>query len=645
MTNEVRIILSDVILDGQLVTFEGMKAVIVFAHGSGSSRKSPRNLQVAKALNVAGFGTLLFDLLTDEESKNRESIFNIEFLSKRLFHVTQWLMQQRECRNKPIGYFGASTGAAAALQAAALFAPSQTIYSIVSRGGRPDLAGEALMKVNAPTLLLVGSLDSVVVELNQQAQHNLSNSKLSLIAGATHLFQEPGTLEEVSRQAIEWFTQSLSIAKMREHSHQTSDPAEAIERDIVELRKIKDLDTLIESIKDKRVVMLGEASHGTYEYYQIRRLISQRLIKDYGFRFIAVEGDWPDAYRLNSYIYKGIGESARSILRKNHRWPTWMWANEEIVRLAEWMRHNEAGFYGLDVYSLFESIDEILKYVKTYYPEISQDVEKRYACFAPFESDEIAYAKSLLRYPHGCEGEVLQNLRKMLELRLKPSIKDGEDLFSAQQNAHIIANAEAYYRAMLTGDDHSWNIRDGHMMETLDRLLERHGESSKAIVWAHNTHIGDYRATTMKASGYVNIGGLARQRYGEQNVALVGFGSYQGEVLAGAAWGAPEQVMPLPPAREESYEFYFHRVSLRRKLNQFYILLREKTETPLAKTRGHRAVGVVYDPHRERLGNYVPTELSQRYDAFIFIDRTQALKSLHTLPARGEFPETWPSGQ
>jgi erythromycin esterase-like protein len=217
-------------------------------------------------------------------------------------------------------------------------------------------------------------------------------------------------------------------------------------------------------------------------------------------------------------------------------------------------------------------------------------------------------------------------------------------LFSSQQNARIVANAEAYYRAMIMGDSNSWNVRDGHMMDTLDILLERAGEGGKAIVWAHSTHIGDYRATDMKSAGYVNIGGLARENYGDDNVALVGFGTYEGEVLAGSAWGAPGQVMKLPPAREDSIEAYLHEVAQQTDNARFYMIFDGEARKPFHEVKGHRAVGVVYDPRHERRGNYVPTVLAKRYDAFIFVDKTRALRSLHAAAQRGEFPETWPTG-
>lgn len=632
---QIEIPVGKIKLKGDLTTFAAMKALIIFAHGSGSSRKSPRNLQVANYLNEQGFGTLMFDLLTDSEALDRKNVFDIDLLGVRLALVTKWMRKQENLKEIPFGYFGASTGAGAAIHAATQLKDKEAVYAIVSRGGRPDLAKEALKSVRIPTLLLVGSEDFEVIELNQQAQNLLTDCELSIIQGATHLFEEPGTLEEVAKQAANWFQEHLA--------HQNLE--EAIRSSMVSLQTGNELDFLVQSIKEKKIVMLGESSHGTQEFYQLRSQISERLIKDHGFKFIAVEGDWPDAYRLNKYIQAGEGENAQSVLMQNHRWPTWMWANEEIAKLAEWMKVHKAGFYGLDVYSLFESIDAVVNYLQKFEPELSHEISRRYSCFDPYEGDEISYARSLIKYPAGCENEVLQNLQELLTLRLKSWSHDGDELFSAQQNARIVANAEAYYRAMLGADAVSWNVRDSHMMDTLDRLLERAGDGAKAIVWAHNTHIGDYRATDMKAAGYVNIGGLARQSFGDENVALVGFGTYEGQVLAGSAWGAPEQVMSLPPAQQESYEYYFHKVAKANNTNQFFILLEDKDHTAFTQRLGHRAVGVVYDPLHERRGNYVPTELSKRYDAFVFVDKTHALKSLHSVFVRGEFPETWPTGQ
>jgi erythromycin esterase-like protein/predicted phosphoribosyltransferase len=460
------------------------------------------------------------------------------------------------------------------------------------------------------------------------------------------ILEKPADLWSVS-QWYDDFSQVSDEEVMYDLHHNSlakADLTSEINRSLFKIKKNTDFHALVDAVKDKRVVMLGEATHGTAEFYEMRAEISKQLIENHGFNFIAVEGDWPDAYRLNNYIQKGTGKSARDVLKQNHRWPTWMWANEEVAKLAEWMKNQSAAFYGLDVYSLFESIEEIRNFLKEKDPKLAAEVEKHYSCFEPFEGDEISYARSLFKYPAGCKQEVLENLQKLLELRIKNITDNDDELFSSQQNARIIANAEAYYRSMVEADDHSWNVRDTHMMDTLDRLLERHGEGAKGIVWAHNTHIGDYRATDMLSAGYVNIGGLARQSYGEENVALVGFGTYQGQVTAGSAWGGPEKVMTVPPAMEESYEYYFHRAAVRSLTSQYFLLFDQTHHPQFSKRMGHRAIGVVYDPHEERRSNYVPTELSKRYDAFVFVDTTHALKSLHTPSVRGDLPETWPTG-
>lgn len=407
-----------------------------------------------------------------------------------------------------------------------------------------------------------------------------------------------------------------------------------------------DLRDLAHSFKDKRVVMLGEATHGTSEFYRLRAALSEILIREHGFTFVAVEGDWPDATRLRRYIQKSEGNSAQEVLQEIHRWPRWMWANQEVAEFAERLKQSKTPFYGLDVYSLFESIDEVLKYLKDANPIMARRVSERYSCFNSFGGDEISYAKSLFHNPDGCLKQVVSSLEDLLRMRIAEGQKNGHDLFDARQNARIVKNAENYYRAMLSGDARSWNVRDQHMQETLELLLEHHGPEAKAIVWAHNTHVGDYRATDMRSDGYVNIGGLAREHFGVQNVALLGFGTYQGKVIAGPAWGAAEEEMILPPAKMGSIEECFH-IALERLGNRnCYLKFDERLrESSLARVLGHRAVGVVYDSRHERRGQYVPTSLAERYDAFVFIDETTAVRPLHGTFIYGEFPETWPMGQ
>lgn len=302
----------------------------------------------------------------------------------------------------------------------------------------------------------------------------------------------------------------------------------------------------------------------------------------------------------------------------------------------------KVGFYGLDVYSLFESIDVVLRQLETINPFLARRARIRYECFSPFIRDEKAYAKSLLDFPEGCRNEVLRNLQELLKLRSEYK----NTLLNLQQNARIIANAESYYRAMIRADESSWNIRDQHMLATLEQLLDYHGGDAKAIVWAHNSHIGDYRATDMEASGLVNLGGLAREKWGEEQIALVGFGTYQGEVIASGAWDGPIEKMVVPPGKPGTYESIFHEFVKRSRIKNFFIDLRGKgtRQGPLSKVRGHRAIGVVYHPAHERFGNYVPTSLANRYDAFIFFDETRALEPMIMGFEREEFPETWPRG-
>jgi erythromycin esterase-like protein len=413
------------------------------------------------------------------------------------------------------------------------------------------------------------------------------------------------------------------------------------------LNNSKDLDNLLDDIGDRPIVMLGEASHGTHEYYTWRAAISRRLIQEKGFNFIAVEGDWPDCYAINRFVknYKEAGDDIEEVLKKFDRWPTWMWGNWEVAGLAEWMReHNsplsvekKVGFYGLDVYSLWDSMKAMMHYLETEDPNAANSVKKAIQCFEPFNENEQLYARYTLR-ESGCHEEVLALLK---EIRLKAQFLDGdrEAGFNTEQNALIAVNAEKYYRTMIGFDNESWNVRDRHMMETLDRLMKFHGKNAKGIVWEHNTHIGDARATGMSRAGMVNIGELAREEYGENNVYLAGFASYHGTVIAGEEWGAPMEVMEVPEAQKGSIEYRLHQQSDKDR----YILFNKEIPEEYFEKIGHRAIGVVYDPAMEKYGNYVPSLLPQRYDALIYIDETKALHPLALHVDRRKVPETFPS--
>jgi erythromycin esterase-like protein len=409
-----------------------------------------------------------------------------------------------------------------------------------------------------------------------------------------------------------------------------------------------DPDRLLDRIGDAHFVLLGEASHGTANYYEWRAEITKRLITEKDFSFVAVEGDWPDCFAVNRWV-KGRGDqdrNAREVTGSFERWPTWMWANEEVAAFADWLRdHNltngtMVGFYGLDVYSLWESLHEVMGYLSEHQPDALDAARAAARCVAPYGEDAQRYAWSTRLVPEGCEAEVIELLGEMHRVRSVHD-HDPEAELDALQNAEVIAGAERYYRTMVRADNESWNVRDCHMADTLDRLVRHHGRHAKAIVWEHNTHVGDARATDMAAAGMVNIGQLARERHEDEGVVLVGFGGHHGSVIAGDAWGAQMRRMPVPPAREGTHEDLLHQARI---TNQSLLVFPERRDTPwLGARRGHRAIGVVYDPHRDRFGNWVSTVMGRRYDAFCSFYDTQALHPLHleAVHAEGEF-ETYP---
>lgn len=410
------------------------------------------------------------------------------------------------------------------------------------------------------------------------------------------------------------------------------------------------LQPLFDAVEDKSYVLLGEASHGTHEYYVWRQEISKKLITDYGFTFIAVEGDWPDCYRVNRFIkgYPEGGISAYEVLHGFNRWPTWMWANWEMVEFVDWLQkynndlpeEKKVGFYGLDVYSLWDSLRAIITFLKKNDPEAIDAAIKAYLCFEPYNEDPHKYAKATMFVPKSCEDEVVSLLKTLQQSNQKYN-GDREAFFNAEQNAIVLKNAERYYRTMIHGGANSWNIRDTHMVETLERLREFHGKDAKGIVWAHNTHIGDARYTDMHEVGEVNIGQLVREQHGEEQVSLVGFSTYNGNVIASVAWDEPMKKMPVPKALPGSWDAIFHESSPNDQL-----LLFTSTDIPkeFMEVRGQRAIGVVYIPEHE-FGNYVPTVLSKRYDGLLFFDTTHALSPLHIEEAKDEdFPETYPWG-
>ncbi len=398
-------------------------------------------------------------------------------------------------------------------------------------------------------------------------------------------------------------------------------------------RKEVDFDQIAAEASQARIVMLGEATHGTSEFYEIRAEITKRLIADHGFQFVAVEGDWPSCERINRLVKSTNAESlvSSTLSKAFHRWPQWMWANQETAAFVEWLRDwnlkrhsgastkQKAGFYGLDVYSLWESLDEIVNYlVRRGASEDELNRAKRAVqCFQPYRRNHELYAVSSSLLHESCEGEVVELLAS---LRKQGRQYEEEAELGAELNALVAANAERYYRAMLKGEAESWNIRDKHMMEVLLRLLDYYGPSSKAVIWEHNTHIGDARATDMVEENMLNIGQLVRES-GLSSFAI-GFGTYRGTVMAGKEWGSDAATMIVPEAKPGSWDRIFHEAWGGKdgwiRLQPGDLLAEQ------GKRHGQRAIGVVYHPKQE-WGNYVPTNVSERYDAFIYVNTTKAL--------------------
>lgn len=413
------------------------------------------------------------------------------------------------------------------------------------------------------------------------------------------------------------------------------------------------LDPLVERVGDARLVLIGEASHGTHEFYAWRDRLTRRLVTEKGFGFVAVEGDWPDCRRLHRSVTGGP-EDVGAALADYDRWPTWMWANSAVHDAATWLREHNAGrppqrrvgFHGLDVYSLHRSMREVVRWLREHDPDHAPAALEAYACFEPYGPDPFAYARATRWVPQSCEDAVIEVLRAMCERHGSEDgpTGDADQRFVAEQNAAVVAGAERYYRAAVRGGPDSWNVRDVHMADTLDRILDHHGPGSKGVVWAHNTHIGDARATDMAAAGMTNLGQLARERRADDGVVLVGFAGHRGAVVAASSWGAPAERLPVPPGRDGSAEDLMHRAL---GDEPSLLVFAETYDQPrwLRTSLDHRAIGVVYHPEQERWGNYVPSTLGDRYDALLWFGETTALEPLHAEPAEDPEPETAPTGQ
>ena len=411
-----------------------------------------------------------------------------------------------------------------------------------------------------------------------------------------------------------------------------------------------DLDPLLRRIGSARVVLLGEATHGTSEFYRIRDRITRDLIIEKGFRFVAIEADWPDAARVDHYVRHF--EYPPSEWTAFARFPSWMWRNNEMRNFVSWLRRHNAtlekdkrvAFHGLDLYSLYDSIGSVLNYLDEVDPASAKVARERYGCLTPWQSDPATYGHAALTGSYRtCEADVVRALTDLQARRLADAEHDGERFLDAEQNARLVANAERYYRVMYCGSRTSWNLRDNHMFETLKNLLAFHGADSKALVWAHNSHVGDAGATEMAARGEHNIGQLCREEFGD-NAFSVGFGTHSGTVAAASNWDGPMEIKEVRPSHRESYERLCHATGHAR----FTLGLRGRADdlcgpAGLGKKRLERTIGVIYRPETEMTSHYFRANLPQQFDEYIWFDNTRAVTALETTQLKGP-PDTYPFG-
>jgi erythromycin esterase-like protein len=417
-----------------------------------------------------------------------------------------------------------------------------------------------------------------------------------------------------------------------------------------------DYDGILDLVGDAHFVLIGEASHGTHEFYQVRAEITKRLIAEKGFNAVAVEADWPDAYRVNRYV-RGMSDDGEPVdaLGDFVRFPTWMWRNADVLDFIGWLREfndrvpaqeKRVGFYGVDLYSLFTSIEAVIRYLEKVDPAAADRARARYACFDHFGEDSQLYGYSTAYgASDSCENEVVAQLvdfrRKVAEYSTRNGHIPPDEAFFAEQNARLVANAERYYRSMFGGRVSSWNLRDEHMTDTIDALaahLQRRTGEARVVVWEHNSHLGDAKANEMGRRGELNVGQLISERH-PGDARLIGFTTHDGTVTAASDWDGPAERKQVRPSLDGSWERLFHEVGI----GQFWVDVRNRE--PFLITRLERAIGVIYAPQTERMSHYFQAILGRQFDAVIHIDRTRALEPLERIQIEqtGELPETYPT--
>ena len=535
--------------------------------------------------------------------------------------------------------------AAAALQE--LRCPHVRIVHADARLGLPDHGPFDAIFVNPGGAELVGAL---------KAQLALGG-RMVLPAGADPAVQE---LIRLTRKGPEDFTVEdmadirvapLAAQAARLAGIQPPKPVQAIAAACEQFDTVEsaNLEPLLARIGDARVVLLGEATHGTSEFYRMRENISRELIERKGFNFIAIEADWPDAARIDRYVRHAGHRSAR--WSAFARFPAWMWRNQETRKFVDWLRarntglpkHKRVALHGLDLYSLYNSIHSVIAYLEQVDPATAEVARRRYACLTPWQSNPASYGYVALNDQYrSCEREVVSMLSDLLIAEQRYAAQDGEHFLDAVQNARLVANAERYYRKMYYGSRTSWNLRDSHMFETLQNLLNFYGPRSKAIVWAHNSHIGDCRATEMARRGEHNIGQLCREEFGA-GAYLVGFGTHSGYVAAASDWDGPMEVKQIRPSMAGSYERLCHDAGCANFLLPLRNPKSEQLIEDLSKPRLERAIGVIYRPETELQSHYFQAVLPRQFDEYIWVDQSSAVSPLTTEVIEG-LPDTYPFG-
>ena len=501
------------------------------------------------------------------------------------------------------------------------------------------IGGRLVMPVTSPE-----GVGQVLVRVHRVAEHAYEKEELGEVQFVPLLGAQGHRPGETAVVTAPRLARPGSFASAARIVREASEPLDDIDS--------ASIAPLVERIASARIVMLGESTHGTSEFYRLRARITRELVTRHGFDFVAVEGDWPDAARVNDYVAHASAPHTRFPFTPFDRFPQWMWRNREVEGFVEWLREHNArskgrgvGFFGLDLYSMYTSIGVVLRYLAEVDPHAAETARERYRRLLPRREDGIERLLPAPRRLAAAEDAVLANLRDLLQKRLEYAQLGPERYFDAAQNARVVASAERYYRAVYRGAAESWNLRDSHMFDTLRILLAHFGASSKAIVWAHNSHVGDARATEMRVRREHNIGQLARQAFGDV-VRLVGFGTHHGTVAAADDWDEPMRVKNVRPGHPESYEHVMHEAGISAFVLGLRSPQRAAVREELTPARLFRALGVVYRPETELASHYLEVVLPEQLDELIWVDETRAVTPLPEL-AKSELsklPETYPFG-